>query len=76
MNSLALVPVILVIVQALKMTNYLKPRFLSLVAVILGIAAGLIWGDVSSLAGLLAALIPGLASVGLWEVGNTAIAGK
>lgn len=76
MNPLILVPVILAIVQAVKMTNYVNPRFLSLAAVILAIAAGIIWGDITSIAGVVAALIPGLASVGLWEVGSTAIAGK
>jgi hypothetical protein len=76
MNPLLLVPVILVLVQAIKMANYLKPKFLSLVAVVLGIVAGLIWGDITSLSGILTALIPGLAASGLWEVGSTALAVK
>lgn len=76
MNSLALVPLVLILVQGVKQTNYINPRFLPLIALVLGFAGSLILGEVTSLETTLTAIVSGLASIGLWEFSSKTVAGK
>ena len=63
---LALVPVIVGLVQAIKKTGYVKSRFLPLLAIALGIVGAWLLTGFSSL-DVIQGIIAGLSASGLWS---------
>ena len=71
MESIYLVPIILAVVQAVKLTG-VNRKWLPLTAVVLGIIGGLVFQG-SDIDSILNSIITGLAATGLWEVGTRSV---
>lgn len=68
-------PITVALVKAVNMTELVSPRFLPLVAVVIGVLFGWFFVAASAI-GVFAGLALGLTSVGLFEFTKTTVAGR